>query len=297
MSPRSPIWIVVCFAFLATEASADSGELPGRWVEVRSEHFIVVSNARPKEVRKVATHLEQIRQVLTQAMPHFANTSGPPLLVFAPANERTMGRLLPLVWAERDATRPAGLFADSVDEPYVVLRADLVGGDDFGVVYHEYFHYLVAESGTAELPTWLSEGLADFWGGGSRLTRKEAQVGRAITFRLRPLAEGIPIPLETLLTVDRSSEYYRNRYKAADFYVQSWALTHLMMIGDGTGELKKILGQYLNLISRGESSLEAAEEAFGDLDALERKLRAYVRRLTFSYFRLPVPPNHPRRVS
>lgn len=282
--------VLLCLVSISsTPIAAVAADLPGDWIEVRSEHFTVISNARPKDARKVAVHFEQIRQVLGQAMPQFAAASGPPLRVFAPANERSMGKLFPIRWSQRGRTRPAGLFSDSVSDQYIVLRADLVGGENFGLVYHEYFHYLASEAGF-DLPTWASEGLADFWGGGTRLTKKDAEVARPLAYRLNPLTEGIPIPLEELLAADRSSDYYRNRYKATDFYAQSWALTHFIMLGDETGELKKQLIQYFLLLDQGKPSLEAAREAFGDLEVLERKLRSYTRSLLLSYFRLPLPP-------
>ena len=273
---------VFLLSTLPTPAFAAPGELPGQWIEVRSEHFVVVSNARPKEVRKVAIHFEQIRQILAQEMPRFARASGPPLLIFAASNEKTMERLL---WARRT---PAGIFYSSPLDQFIVLRADQVGGEDFGVVYHEYFHFLATEAGLV-LPPWLGEGLADYWGSGTRLTRKEAEVARAIDYRLKPLRDGKLMPLDVLFSVDHNSTRYRDRYKALEFYAQSWALTHYIMLGDESGRRKQQLVEYFALLGRKKSSLDAAREAFGDLETLRSELKVYVRQLTYSYFRLPLP--------
>lgn len=262
---------------------AKTGELPGRWTEVRSENFIVVGNARPKELRQVATRFEQFRAVLAQEMPRFASASGPPLLVFAPANGRAMGRLT------ATGRGPAGFFSDSITDRFAAVQADLVGGEDFGVVYHEYFHFLAHQAGL-KLPLWLGEGLADFWGGGTRLTKKEAEIARAIDMRLRYLRPANLIPLDVLFSVDHSSEYYREPFKTADFYAQSWGLTHYLMLGEESGERKRHLAEYLKLLAQSKNSLDAAREAFGDLDTLMDELKVYRRQLTYSYFRLPLPP-------
>lgn len=56
------------------------------------------------------------------------------------------------------------------------------------------------------------------------------------------------IPMDELVAADQASPYYNEANKVSIFYAQSWALTHLLMMGDGTGPLKKELADYLTLL-------------------------------------------------
>ena len=276
------------------DAPTSLGEaLPGKWVEVRTDHFVVISNAGPRQSQKVATHFEQIRELLARALPKRPQAPPTPLRVYAAADERTMKRLLPQAWEVKNQSRPAGVFRKTPTGTDIAVRADLVGGDSFGIVYHEYFHFVANQTGLP-LPTWLSEGLADYWGGGTRLTGKFAEVGRPIKYHLERLQASSLLPLDVLMTADRSSPHYRRRTKVGLFYAQSWALTHMILIGDATDELRQQLLAYLPLVAQGVDSRSAATQAFGDLSRLQSKLRAYVRKLLFRYAKLPAPPKPPK---
>ena len=42
------------------------------------------------------------------------------------------------------------------------------------------------------------------------------------------------LPLQTLLTVDHDSPLYNEGNRRSTFYAQSWALTHLILLGKPT---------------------------------------------------------------
>ena len=68
------------------------------------------------------------------------------------------------------------------------------------------------------------------------------------------------------------------------FYGQAWSLFHYLQFApERAGQLVK----YQHLLATGDTALEAAEEAFGDLDQLDRELDAYVRRRKLSYMSIP----------
>ncbi len=261
--------------------------LPGNWVEVRTPHFVVVSNAGRHSAHDTAEHFEQIRQLFSQALPGRIAESGPPLTVFAVGSERTLKRLLPEYWERRGGTRPVGVFRSTQTGTQVAVRADLLGNEDYGIVYHEYFHFLAHGTGV-KMPVWLNEGLASYWGS-TRLTSKASEVGRPDISRLDRLRTGHFLPLEELMAVDRSSPHYSRSDEAQLFYAQSWALTHYLMVGDLSGKGRDQLIDYLNRIAAGESTQEAGTRAFGDLKDLESRLRIYTRKLRFPYFEMAPP--------
>lgn len=261
-----------------------ASELPGRWVEARSPNFVVVGNATEKRTREIAHELERIRELFRLQLPGLEG-GGRPLPVYAARNERTLKVFLPGLGRRRDQV--AGLFVASPVLQRIYLRADLGGEQEMHVVYHEYFHYL-AHSAGLDLPLWLSEGLADFWGA-TRLTADEAEIGQLQPHRLATLRNETPLPLTRLLAADHSSPEYRNEFRARIFYAQSWALVHYLMIGNEGAERAGQLRKYLELVAGGRGSLAAATEAFGDLKKLETQLRRYIRSLTFRFARMPAP--------
>ncbi len=260
--------------------------LPGKWLEVRSPHFVVVSNAGRRPAMETAEHFEQIREIFTQALPGRLAESGPPLRVFAASGERTMKRLLPAFWERKGGVRPVGVFRSNPLGVQVVVRADLLASGYHGVVYHEYFHMLVQGTGV-QVPLWLNEGLASYWGS-TRLTRKAAEVGRPDIGRLELLRSGQLMKLEELMAVERSSPHYGRSDKAQRFYAQSWALTHYLMIGDRSGKGREQMIDYLRRVAAGESSQDAAR-VFGDLEDLKSRLGVYIRKLRFPYREMSPP--------
>ncbi|MCB1036914.1 MAG: DUF1570 domain-containing protein, partial [Acidobacteria bacterium] len=230
---RGVLLLLLVFAAFFPRARAD--DLPGKWLEVRSPNFVVVSDAGEHRARDAAVHFEQIRVLFTRFFPEGIRSSAPPLLVFAVSGEQTMKRFLPEAWQSRDRSRPKGAFRSVPTSSQVVLRADLVGGEDFQTVYHEYFHFLAQTGYQLQLPVWVDEGLAGFWGG-TRLTPKETQVGLPNATYLTVLKEGRLLPLPVLAHVDRSSSHYRQGHKASLFYAQSWALIHYILLGEESGE-------------------------------------------------------------
>ncbi|MEM9597971.1 MAG: tetratricopeptide repeat protein [Acidobacteriota bacterium] len=259
---------------LAGAPTAEAKGLPGKWQEIRSPNFIVITNAGDRQARETAEHFEQIHDLFIEFFPGMALEPTAPLPVFALRDERTMKRFLPEYWEKRGGTRPAGLFR-TVPNPLIVMRTDLVGGENFGLVYHEYFHYLTRETTEMQLPTWVSEGLAEFWEG-TRLTPRSTEVGLPIQYHLALLRQGGMLPLEELARVDQSSPYYTESLKTNLFYAQSWALTHYLQLGEPTGEGMQKLRRYLFRVGKGMESGQAMAEAFGDLEKLSFDLRTYI---------------------
>ena len=267
-------------------------ELKGKWLEVKTEHFTVITNGGERSGKKIAENFEQIREVFLSALPALQTQSVRPIEVIAVRGERSMKVLLPQYAEDRKANLPAGTFQRTLLGPKILVREEAVGGEDFSVVFHEYFHFLV-HGANLVLPVWLDEGLASFWGE-ARLTREYAELGRPDYPRLALLQTQIHMPLEDLLKVDRSSPEYRERHRVSLFYAQSWALTHYLILGDQSGTRRKQFTRYLQMVLAGKPGFESAEEAFGDLETLSRELQKYSRTLRFKMLQYPAPPPMPR---
>lgn len=253
------------------------------WIEVRSAHFVVVSNAGEKQARKTALQFEQIRAFFRQSLTVAGQHPSPFVIVLAAKDESTMRELLPEYWAKGHA-HVSGMFATRLNQYFASVQLDAPGSDPFETFYHEYYHSITVPY-FPDLPLWLSEGLAEFYGH-TDIEEKYVGTGRIDDNLLRELRESSLIPLNVLLKVDQSSPYYNQANETSIFYAESWALTHYLMIGDREAH-KALLMAYLEALSQGKTEEEAATTAFGDLKKLQSGLLVYLRQATFLYRKLP----------
>lgn len=286
--PRDRIRRAAFFCFFAATfllpAAAQAAGLTG-WTEVRSPHFVVVTNSSEKDARKTAIQFEQIRGVFREALPLDERDTGPVITILAMKDEASLSQLLPEYWTPGHA-HPAGLFENSFNQYYIAINLDAQGPNPYETIYHEYYHSLSMPY-YPDMPTWLSEGLADFFGN-SEVDGKIAVVGQQAPELLYQLLTNKMIPLDTLFHVDRSSPYYNEDSKVTIFYAESWALVHYLMIGDKQAH-KPMLTAYLNALTAGATEDDAAAKAFGNLKKLQSDLDDYIRRNAFYQLRYPAP--------
>lgn len=272
--------VLACVTALAVAAAALQAPLAAarddRWVEARTPHFTVVSDAGERKAREVALEFEHVRALMRQADPQVALPG--PVLVAAAANEGTLRQLIPQFW-ERDGRRPAAASWKGTHAHYIAVRADVRDADRGRLFLHEYTHLLVRTRAPG-IPAWLDEGLAEFW---STLAAVPAglEAGAPPPQHLRTLARAQSwTPLAAFLAA-RDAPQMRNRRDVAAYYAQSWALAHYMMIGapaPGRGDAPSSLlpDAYVSALRNGTSPAEAAA-VFGGVDSLDRAITAYVR--------------------
>ena len=274
----SPIGILSVLSLLSVRSLLAGGDVNQGWMEVHSPHFTVSTNAGEKEGRRVADQFEQIRVLFHAALPSLRVDPAQPVLILAAKNEATMKALLPEDWEVKGHVHPAGLYQSGEDKHYVVLRVDSEGANPFHALYHEYAHALL-HLNFSELPLWLDEGLAEFYGN-SKLSDKESRVGTIDETHLYILHQNKLLPIETLLNVDHSSPHYNEANRASVFYAESWALVHYLLL-DTEAQQRQLLKNFLSAWDKGASQLEAAQQAFGDLNRFGKVIEAYSRQTTF----------------
>src|SRR5579864_6885482 len=273
------VFCSTAFATLLPFSGARGASDPNQgWVEVRSPHFVVSSNAGEKEARRIADQFEQIRALFHAAFPNLRVDPAQPVLILAAKNENTMKLLLPEVWEVKGGVHPAGLYQQGEDKHYVILQLDSPGDNPFHALYHEYTHALL-HLNFSSLPLWLDEGLAEFYGN-SRLGDKESRVGTFDEAHLYILGRNKLLPIETLLNVENSSPYYNEANRASVFYAESWALVHYLMV-DADALQKQLLKNFFAAWDKGGNQIEAAQQAFGDLKRFGQVIEGYSRQSSF----------------
>ncbi|MGA6987754.1 MAG: tetratricopeptide repeat protein [Terriglobales bacterium] len=253
------------------------------WLEVRSQHFTVVTNANEKAGRRIADQFERMRSVFHVAFPRVSIDNGSPIIVLAIKDENDFRALEPQAYLAKGQLKLGGLFLRAPDKNYVLMRVDAEGEHPYAVVYHEYTHLLLSKS--AEwLPLWLNEGLAEFYEN-TDIHDKDVALGQASPGNLQLLRTNRLLPLATLFTVDTSSPYYHEEDKGSIFYAESWALTHYLQTKDFQAKTHRLV-DYTVLLEQKVDALTAATRAFGDLKQLQSNLEGYVRQGSFTYFKI-----------
>jgi tetratricopeptide (TPR) repeat protein len=297
MFPRHarPFVAAVCLAasLLLLLSSCERAEARG-WTSVRSENFVVVSNAGEPEARHAAARLEELRAIFARLQAQDGFDVSIPVTVILFQNEGDYEFFKPTYRGDlrRDV---AGYFQFSRDVNYITLSRNVGRGrDPLSVLFHEYVHALVRNN-YAGAPIWFNEGLAQYYSEFELSEdRRRVRFGRELSHRLDSLGrEGALLPLKTLLEVDDSSPHYQQHDKHAVFYAQSWAFVHYLL-SDAGGARQAQLARYLELTSAGASVEAGFREAFKvDFRQMESALAAYIRAARYSErsesFDAPVP--------
>jgi tetratricopeptide (TPR) repeat protein len=275
---RRVLAVAAVATLLLFRCASGAGDPNQGWVEVRSAHFVVSSNAGEREARRIADQFEQIRALFHAAFANLRVDPAQPVLILAAKNENTMKMLLPEDWEVKGHVHPAGLYQQGEDKHYVILRVDSEGTNPFHALYHEYTHALLHLNFTG-LPLWLDEGLAEFYGN-SQLGEKESRIGTIDNAHLYILGQNELLPIETLLNVERSSPHYNEAKRASVFYAESLALVHYLMM-DEEAKKRQLLKNFLATWDKGGSQIEAAQQVFGDLKRFGQVLEGYSRQTRF----------------
>ncbi len=272
--------LVSCSIFLqlGVDAAHAIPKKVDRWIEIRSEAFTFYSNAGERQTEKIAKDLELLRKILSDLSPLPTNFPKPTLVfVF-----RSDSYFKPYKFLYKgEPANISGFFSASEHVNHIAIDAS---STDLAteIIYHEFIHYYL-HSNFPELPVWFNEGLAELYSSFDT-DSKYANVGKAIVRHIDWLKNQPMIPLAELLKVDRSSATYNEGTRQGSFYAQSWALVHYLMVG--SQERRPNTARFLELLAHNVPPDEAVRTAFeAGYETLERELRAYVRKMLFTYFR------------
>jgi tetratricopeptide (TPR) repeat protein len=258
-------------------------EKPEEWLEVRSQHFTVITNSNEKTARRIADQFERMHWVFRAAFSAIPIDSGPRIVVLGIQDEKNFRALEPEAYLAKGQATLGGLFLRAPDRNYILMRVGAEGNHPYRVIYHEYTHFLLSKIAVS-LPLWLDEGLAEFYQN-TDIQEHDVQLGEE-NLGYRSLLLKTPLlPLPTLFSVDYNSPYYHEENKASIFYAESWALTHYLYEMDRRDNTQRV-SDYIKLVSQKLDPAIAATQAFGDLNRLEAHLVGYIRQGSFYHLTL-----------
>jgi len=262
---------ILFVSLILTAIPATAATTP-QWVEIRSPHFVVISDTNEKQARKIAGQFERMRDLFRKVLPQTGGDASLPITVMALKDRKSFQSIEPAAYLGKGKLDLAGLFLRTTDRNYILLRLDTEGPHPYSTVYHEYTHFILRKA--EWLPLWLNEGLAQFYQN-TDIDEKGVRLGEPSANDILFLRENRLIPLPTLFAVDHNSPYYHEEDKGSVFYSESWALTHFIEISDFEHKTTR-LQDYVNLVGKKVDPVVAARQAFGDLTQFQKALDSYV---------------------
>jgi tetratricopeptide (TPR) repeat protein len=244
------------------------------WVEIRTAHFIVASDGGEKTARRIADEFESLLRAFQATMPNSRVGTGIPVRILAARNGESFAHMAPEFPYDKRHDQPPGLMVSGAEKTYIGIRANASGHFPYIDIFQNYAREILKLS-YRNLPPWLEEGYSTVYGNvtysdrGIRLERPDPE-------DLSVLFESPLLPLDLVLHVDRSSGYYSPGNKQSVYFAESRVLVHFL-ISEPQFAGTKSMERYITAVQGGADSLQAAREAFGDLNQLQTKLEAFVK--------------------
>jgi len=244
------------------------------WHRAESERFVIYSDSRADDIKEFAERLERYHMAMAKLSGFNPPVPSPSnrVTVYAVGSDRTLKRLY-----GDTGSNVAGFYipraGDSVAfVPNVRLRGNET---DFTliVLMHECAHHFFLSATPYALPRWITEGSAEFFAAARFQRDGGVDLGLPAKHRVGDLNFADKLTIQEILDYDRLVADSGPRRDG--FYGQAWLLFHYLMFHETRFAQ---YGEYAVKYLQGMPSLQAAEEAFGDLDQLEKELRAYQRK-------------------
>lgn len=268
----------LCGALATAAACADD------WIELRTPHFTVISEASEGRTRDWAVEFELFRRGMSVVMPVDAVGREPVTLVFF-RSDRRMRPYKPL--ENGKPARMAGYFVRAPGQNFLALAIEGARDDVREIIHHEGVHWHL--SGAARtLPLWLEEGLAEALGN-FRLKGSSFVIGANRPETMRRVRIAGPMPFADLMEIAPGELDYNGKHGARTtlFYQQSWAAVHALLFGtEGIG-----VAAFAEFIRRPPGAGKPTQELEQGLgltaERLDRRLADYLERGQFRALTIP----------
>ena len=249
------------------------------WRGMHSKNFYLIGNASEKDIRQVATRLEQFREAFTTVFPSTRTAASQPITVIVFKNHASFEPFMPA--HNGRITQVAGYFLPNDEGRYILLTSEMEGDFPYSVIFHEYVHNL-SEDSSRPLPTWLSEGLAELYSTFRVSGDKKVSLGIPLSDHIYELRQSKFLTLPELFSINTNSNEYNEGDKRSIFYAESWALVHYMIMGDSARRQK--LQKFILSINAGVSMDDSFRQAFQmDYQTMQKELQDYVKQSKYHY--------------
>lgn len=254
-----------------------------QWIEVKSPHFTITSDAGKGSTATLAWQLEQVRSEVAAMWPWAQVDLNKPLVIFALKDEQSLKMLAPKFW-EKKGNGVSSVWVSGADRAYIAIRTDVQMDaqrhvNPYATSYFAYFSLILQQS-VGRLPPWFARGLSGVMSN-TVIDDKKIMLGPPAPWYLNTLHEGGRASLPDLVKATNASPLLRGD-NLLMFDAQSWALVHYLMFAD-SGAHWANLGKYSALVAGGADPDVAFRETIGRPEDLETPVRVYMDRSLYSY--------------
>lgn len=254
------------------------------WQQATSKHFIIYGDMPAAEMNAYAVKLETFDAAarLVRKMPDPVVGDGNRLQVLVVPTMLDVNRL----YGAADSGI-GGYYVGGVAGPFLVTPLKSRQILDYRrltpetVFFHEYTHHLQLQNSNRPMPTWLVEGFAEFLSNPIFGADGSIGLGTPATQRAKTLLKERWAPIEDLISGDAISVSYSGFW--IQNYAQGWLMNHYLAFEPSR---RGQIDAYVERITKGEKSLDAARAVFGDLGKLDSELRSYVHVKRFPYLKI-----------
>lgn len=267
---------LLCAALLACSLPAFGADpappSTNGWKRLKTEHFLVVGNAREAELKDAAIRLERFHHA-------WERLYGPvklpvPNVVTVMKDNDALTPYKPRDRNGRPRHEFVGMFDRYVDHTQFTLAALDDPADTYIVLYNGYSSMLTRQM-FGPMPRWVEIGLSEFFSAFHTDAKGHGILGRVPEWRKPTLSRGLMLPLERILMTDGAERTLSDQSERQIFYAESWGLVHYLLLNP---ERFQQFSVYLTAIAQGTPVKDAFTRAFGmTFDEMEAKLKAYLR--------------------
>lgn len=273
-APVLGAWVVTLLLASAVHAAPRDVET---WVAIDSPSFTLYTDGTARRGAEISARLEQFRGVFARLSPSLELKSPAPTTLFAFRDAASYAPFKSR--ADSPRTRILGQFSRTRDGNYLTLDASASMAGSFGVLYHEYVHFLVLNN-FPNVPLWFNEGLAEYYST-FEVEGDRGILGLPVERHLRWLRDETDFSLDELLDVDSEGAASHDADEVGRFYAMSWLLVHYLLSG-GEHEIDGIV-DYFGRLHDGEDPERAFERSFDrHLSSVADELRVYVQAGNFA---------------
>lgn len=252
------------------------------WVEVKSKHFTVVSNAGESTARRTSADFEQVRAAYERMWPG-VRLSDRPVVVVALKDEGSIKRWVPGHYARKDAFELGSYSAYGAERAFLLLRTDARPAHKDVTpnysLYRSYLGLLMSSSFERRLPVWLSNGFQGVFAN-THVRDTEISTGIPVPWILAEFNSIGRNPLRTVLEAGPDSPLVHTEGERSRFDAQCYVLVHYLLFSGK--ERSQQLARFQQRWFAG-SPAEEALAAFGDLKTLEADQPDYAKRPILGY--------------
>lgn len=258
------VWIVLCLGSLAV-AQPRGGSLPAGMTRVEGKYHTLLHDLTPEEAHEVLVRMEAMVDEYMVRTREFSGKLNQkmPFMIFRKAED---------YYRAGGPAGSAGVFMPG--RALMAIAGEKLTTGTWHVIQHEGFHQFADAVIGRNLPVWVNEGLAEYFGE-AVYTGSGFVSGAIPAGRLKRVKD--TIEKKKFRTVEGMMLLTHQRWNsemAINNYDQAWAMVMFLAHGE-EGKYQKAFGRFIIAMNRGQMWERAWQDSFGSAQGFQEKWEAW----------------------